>query len=385
MTTPHDLEGLTKARPVELARVRDVAGRSRMTKNQLVEALLASPAAPGPATPPTPQERRHALSERLAALVDTDRRCTWRDREGNPCGLPPITGQAVCALHGGIDVFDAAVPVTGRLCFDTWPTLGRHLAMAEYDVDPIGLDPLIAEMVWHLANFLYFDYFKVEVDGIENVPVEGPGLIVGNHGGAALPYDALMLTTAVANEALTPRRLRVIGTEIFNMLPWLSHLYRKSGAAYASRGDVAHLLRNRRLVGVFPEGERGFMKPVWEAYRIQRFGRGGFLELAEAYSAPVIPVAIVGSEEVHPAVGVSGTLAKLVRLVWPEQRVDEMAVVLNPIPLPVRWRIRFLPPLEPAGGDAAADPLWVLERTETIRRSIQDQLDDILRVRRTSF
>ncbi len=230
-------------------------------------------------------------------------------------------------------------------------------------------------MVWHLVNYLYFDYFKVEVEGAEHLPAAGGAIVVANHGGGFLPYDGAMLTAAVANEPDTPRRLRVIGTEIFNMLPWISHLYRKVGAAYAARSDVAHLLGAGRIVGVFPEGVRGFMKPPEEAYRVQRLGRGGFVELAEAFAAPIVPAAIVGAEEVHPAVGTSEALARLVRMVFPEQRVDEVAVVLSPIPLPVRWRIRFLPPVVPAGADAATDPLWVLERSEAVRRTLQDALD----------
>ncbi len=258
---------------------------------------------------------------------------------------------------------------------DTWPILARHLARATYDVDPIGLDPVVAEMVWHVVNFLYFDYFRVEVEGAEHLPASGAALVVANHGGGFLPYDAAILTAAVANEPEVPRRLRVIGTEIFNMLPWVSHLYRKAGAAYAARGDVVHLLGAGRIVGVFPEGERGFMKPMEEAYRVQRLGRGGFVELAEEFSVPIIPAAIVGAEEVHPAVGTSPALAKLVRMVFPQQRVEEVAIVLNPIPLPIRWHIRILPPVLPTGGGAAADPLWVLEQTEAIRGSIQSSLD----------
>ena len=355
-------------------------GRWRMTKTELVDALATDGheitvrriAASGP---DRRDDRRRRLDERLASLVDTARTCPWRGPAESPCGLPTVVDQPVCALHGGIDVFDRAVAVTGRLGFETWPTLLRHLSAATYDTDLIGLDPVVTEMVWHLVNYLYFDYFKVEVEGAEHLPTGGGAMVVANHGGGFLPYDGAMLTAAVANEPETPRRLRVIGTEIFNMLPWVSHLYRKVGAAYAARSDVAHLLGAGRIVGVFPEGVRGFMKPPEETYRVQRLGRGGFVELAEAFAAPIVPAAIVGAEEVHPALGTSEALARLVRMVFPEQRVEEVAVVLSPVPLPVRWRIRFLPPLAPIGDDAATDPLWVLERSEAVRRTLQDALD----------
>jgi 1-acyl-sn-glycerol-3-phosphate acyltransferase len=171
----------------------------------------------------------------------------------------------------------------------------------------------------------------------------------------------------------------VSATEIFNMLPWVSHMYRKVGAVYATHEDARHLLERGALLGVFPEGESGFMKPVWQAYHVQRFGRGGFVQLAEQTGTPIVPVAILGAEEVHPAVAVSKRLAQLVRFIFPQQRVEEIAVFLNPVPLPVRWRIRFLPPVMPE------NPGVELERSEDIRRSVQTSLDTLLAGRGTAF
>ena len=380
-----------------LARVRGVAGRSRMNKQQLVEALVAADGIEQAATAgggialPTlgsseqGRRRREALYSRLSGLTDPGRRCRWRSIEGHPCGLPMVNGAEACALHGGGDIVDLAIPLGGHLGFDTWPELLRHLWLASYDVDPIGLDPVVAEMAWHLLNTLYFDYFRVDVEGIEHVPMSGPAVLAGNHGGAALPYDAAMLMLAVANEAALPRRVRVMATEIFNILPWVSHVYRKAGAAYAARSDAEYLLGRGHIVGVFPEGERGFMKPVWQAYRVQRFGRGGFVEIAETAGAPIVPFAIVGSEEVHPAMFVSRRLARVVRMLWPEQRVDGIAVFLNPIPLPVRWRIRFLPPFLPETPGETPDPLRLLERSEAVRAVIQANLDQMLAARSSIF
>lgn len=373
-----------------------------MTKAQLVEALTATESVedpslevePGPMIPipGVSQEdrvearaRRTDLYDRLAGLVDQDQRCPWRSIEGHGCGLPIVRGGDACTLHAGRDRYDTAVPITGRLGFDTWPTLLRHLHLATYDIDAIGLDPVVHEMAWHLLNGIYYDYFRVEVEGIENVPMDGPAMIVANHGGAALPYDAAMLALAVLNEAPRPRRVRVSATEIFNMLPWVSHMYRKVGAVYATHEDARHLLERGALLGVFPEGESGFMKPVWQAYHVQRFGRGGFVQLAEQTGTPIVPVAILGAEEVHPAVAVSKRLAQLVRFIFPQQRIEEIAVFLNPVPLPVRWRIRFLPPVMPENPGVEPDPLRMLERSEDIRRSVQTSLDTLLAGRGTAF
>lgn len=411
--TQEELAAMTKRELLTIARERDIAGRSTMTKAELV-AALAEPRDPAgaPGTDPpdidTPdidsgglggihipgidprdrveaRERREALYERLSKFVDTTRHCNWGSIEGLPCGLPVMIHTARCALHGDGTIADRAVPLTGHLGFSAWPLLWRQLSLATYDMDAFGLDPVIAEMAWHVLNLLYFDYFRVEVEGIENVPMNGGAVLVANHGGAALPYDAAMLSLAVMNEAEIPRRVRIIGTEIFNMLPGISHLYRKVGAAYAARDDAQELLKRQHLLGVFPEGEHGFMKPVWDAYRVGRLGRGGFAEIAEQASVPIVPVAIVGAEEVHPAVMVSKHLGKLFRLFFPEQRVEEIAIVLNPIPLPIRWHIRFLPQVLPSSPSHHLDALDQLERSEDIRRIIQSALDDILSQRRTAF
>jgi len=408
-----DLASLTKRELLDIARERNVVGRSSMSKSELVEAL--TPEAPdqgeregpevevvddgvgheglGPLPLPgiSPEDRaeararRAALDDRLSQFVDRSTHCSWTSIEGHPCGLPVLTGTSRCGLHGDGSIADRPIPLTGSLSFSTWPTLWRHLTLATYDPDSFGLDPVVAEMSWNVLNGLYYDYFRVEVEGIENVPSTGGAVIVANHGGAAVPYDGAMLSLAVMNEAETPRRVRVIGTEIFNMLPFVSHLYRKVGAAYAAREDARELLKRGHLIGVFPEGERGFMKPVWEAYRVGRLGRGGFADLAQDAGAPIVPVAIVGSEEVHPAVMVSKRLAQLVRLFFPKQRVEEIAIALNPIPLPIRWKIRFLQPVEPSGDGEPIDGLEQLERVEDVRRSIQAALDDMLASRTTAF
>ncbi len=397
-----ELSLLKKTELLNRARQIGLRGRSKMTKAELIEALVDIESGeeasfvdePGPVIPipgvsledrAEARVRRIDLYDRLADLVDQERRCRWRSIEGHVCGLPVVRGEETCALHCDRDRYDTAIPITGRLGFDTWPTLLRHLHLATYDIDAIGLDPVVHEMAWHMLNGIYYDYFRVEVEGIENLPMDGPAMIVANHGGAALPYDAAMLALAVLNEAPRPRRVRVSATEIFNMLPWVSHMYRKVGAVYATHEDARHLLERGAMLGVFPEGESGFMKPVWQAYHVQRFGRGGFVQLAEQTGTPIVPVAILGAEEVHPAVAVSKRLAQLVRFIFPQQRVEEIAVFLNPVPLPVRWRIRFLPPVMPENPGVEPDPLRMLERSEDIRRSVQTTLDTLLAARGTAF
>ncbi len=361
MTTVREL----RARAAELG----VVGRSRMRKAELIAAIEAAA--------PTSGRRVEGAGRRSRwkHLVDPGTRCGAPLPTLALCDLPVVTGTARCVLHGGMDIGDVSIPAFGELGPHTWPTLRRHQRMASYDPDALGADPVATEIGWWLLNHLYHDWFKVEVEGIDNVPMDGPAILVPNHAGAALPYDAMMLQLAVANEAPLPRRVRVIGTEIFNMLPFVSHLYRRGGGAFAGRSEATWALEQGHLLGVFPEGVAGFQKASTGTYQTTRFGRGGFAGLAAAHGAPVVPVAIVGSEEAHPVLFSSKRLARLVRLVFPDQRVDEMAVWLNPIPFPVRWTIRFLPPMEVPSG---ADRLSILEMAEETRRRVQSALDEMV-------
>ncbi len=388
------LERLSRDELRAIARAAEIRGRSRMTKDELIAALRADLHT---RTEPRPQrsalfapgeisearKRRLRAERRFDSLVDAGRSCSLKTIEGYACGLPAVADHERCSLHGGTNISDLAIPAVGHLGVDTWPVLLRHLFLASYDIDVLGLDPVVSEMIWHIANYLYFEYFRVEVEDVEHVPMTGAAVLVGNHAGAFIPYDGMMLQLAVLNESARPRRVRVVGTEILNLTPFVSHLYRKAGATYASKEDARWVLRNGSLLGAFPEGVPAFQKPHAEAYQLRRFGRGGFASLAIEAGAPIVPVAIVGSEDVHPALFSSRRLAQLFRVVFPQQRVDRLGVFVNVVPLPVKWRIRFLPPIEPP--PSGSDRLTVLELAEHTREVVQEALDEMLADRGPMF
>ena len=141
------------------------------------------------------------------------------------------------------------------------------------------------------------------------------------------------------------------------------------------------------VVGVFPEGAKGFLKPNDKRYQVQRFGRGGFVQLALATRTPIVPVAVVGGEELHFSLGNSRMLARLVNQFIPQERADSFPILLNLLPLPVKWRIEFCEPIDVSkyGPEGARDTLLVNHLTEQVRARIQEGLDRNLALRRSMF
>jgi 1-acyl-sn-glycerol-3-phosphate acyltransferase len=168
----------------------------------------------------------------------------------------------------------------------------------------------------------------------------------------------------------------------------LAPLARKSGQTLACNADAERLLSQGELVGVFPEGFKGVGKPFSERYKLQRFGRGGFVSAALRTGTPIIPVSIVGAEEIYPLIGNAKTIARLLGL--PYAPITPFFPLLGPlgaIPLPSKWIIEFGDPIETAhlGAAAAEDPILVFNLTDQVRETIQSTLYTLLMQRRSVF
>ena len=212
-------------------------------------------------------------------------------------------------------------------------------------------------------------------------------MIVANHSGGSYAWDAVMMSTALHLEHRRPRYIHYVSTEFFYDTPFLSFDNRKKGAALACREDFVGLLERDFVVGVFPEGAKGFLKPSDKRYRVQRFGRGGFVQLAMMTRTPIVPVAVVGGEELHFSLGNSRLLANLVNRLIPQERADSFPLLLNTLPLPVKWRIEFCEPIDVSsyGPEGAMDTLLVQQITEQVRSRIQEGLDQNLGLRKSMF
>jgi 1-acyl-sn-glycerol-3-phosphate acyltransferase len=264
----------------------------------------------------------------------------------------------------------------------------RRRLTGDYEVDDFGFDRDFTDNVYlPLIRPLYRSWFRVEVRGIENIPPEGGVLIVANHSGT-IAMDALMTQVAVHDEHPAHRYLRMLGADFVFQSPVIGDFARKTGATLATNADAERLLTSGEVVGVWPEGFKGVGKPFRERYKLQRFGRGGFVSAALRTSAPIVPCSIVGAEEIYPMIGNLRTIARLVGAPYvPVTPTFPWLGPLGLIPLPSKWIIEFGAPVEtsPLGSAAADDPMLVFDLTDQIRETIQQTLYSLLMGRRSVF
>ena len=261
----------------------------------------------------------------------------------------------------------------------------RRRITGDYPVDDFGFDTHLLESVLLPAmRPLYDSWFRVEVSGVENIPMSGAGLVVANHAGV-IPFDGLMAQIAIHDHHPAHRALRLLAADLVFATPLLGTVARKAGHTLACSADAERLLRGGELTGVFPEGFKGVGKPFGERYKLQRFGRGGFVSAALRTGAPIIPCSIVGSEEIYPKIGDLSPIARLLGL--PYFPVTPLFPHLGPlglIPMPSKWYIEFGEPIptdsyDPADAD---DPMATFEVTDHVRETIQQTLYKQLAKRR---
>ena len=253
--------------------------------------------------------------------------------------------------------------------------------------DGFGFDPEFTERVTKVALWFYRRYWRVEVDGVTNVPGRGRALLVANHAGI-VPYDGAMIRTAIIAEHPQPRHARMLVVDWAFAVPFTNMLLVKTGNVLAHPDNATALLERDELVGVFPEGVKGAAKGYRDRYRIRRLGRGGFVQVALRTGAPIIPVAVVGSEEVHPVLADLQPVARLLGLPnLPITPTFPWLGLAGLVPLPSKWLIAFGRPIEVAryGPEAAGDARLVLELSEQVRGWIQTTVSRLRPRRQTIF
>jgi 1-acyl-sn-glycerol-3-phosphate acyltransferase len=278
-------------------------------------------------------------------------------------------------LDSGLELPDALTRGATALPREARDTLERVLRRLEgdHEDDEWGFDEDFADLVEPFFGFLYDRWWRVQVEGAHRVPAHGRALLASNHAGI-LPWDATMISVALLREHPLPRHPRFLVLNWAFDLPWISAFIRRVGGVVASPYNALRLLEQDQLVAVFPEGVKGTGKPFGERYRLQRFGRGGFVEIALRASAPIVPVAVVGSEEIYPKLADVPALARVIGApFFPVTPTFPWLGPLGVVPLPSKWRIEFCDPIDTAdyGPDAASDRGLVLELTEQVRETVQ--------------
>ena len=264
----------------------------------------------------------------------------------------------------------------------------RKRITGDYVVDEFGFDSHLNDAVFlPVLRTLFNSWFRVEVSGIENLPIDGAALVVANHAGV-LPFDGLMASVAVHDNHPTNRDLRLLAADLVFDLPVVGQAARKAGHTMACAGDAHRLLESGQLTAVFPEGYKGLGKPFRDRYKLQRFGRGGFVSAALRAGAPIVPCSIVGSEEIYPKIADIKLLARLLGLPYfPVTPLFPIAGPLGLVPLPSKWYIQFGEPIptDEYEEGAAEDPMVTFELTDQVRATIQHTLYQLLATRSGTF
>ncbi len=213
-------------------------------------------------------------------------------------------------------------------------------------------------------------YLRVEVEGIENVPKDGSAIIISNHSGYA-GFDALMLSNEIRRE--TSRIARMVAHKLWFLGKPVKVVSEKMGLVEADMNHSLEILNEKELLILFPEGEAGNFKPSNRRYRLQEFKRG-FARLAMITNSPIIPAVVIGAEETHINLSNIRFTKYLLGLAVP--------IPLNIIPLPVKWKIKFLPPIHLNAKPAdAMDRKKVFKVSRDMKHLLQKTIIDELRIR----
>lgn len=252
----------------------------------------------------------------------------------------------------------------------------------EYGFDRFGMSPeaLVDASVFGLL--LYRWWFRVETHGIERVP-EGRVLLIANHAGQ-VALDAFMIGTAMLHEAEPPRVIRGMGEYWLPTVPWVNVAMVRTGSVTGTPKNCVDLLEAGECVIAFPEGVRGMNKLVWDRYQLKEFGHG-FMRLALATKTPIVPIAVIGSEEQAPGIANLEGLGRLlgmpafpITLTWP------WLGPLGLVPLPVKYRIHFGEPLWFEGNPNDEDDA-IAERVDEVKARIAGMFAQGLAARRSIF
>jgi 1-acyl-sn-glycerol-3-phosphate acyltransferase len=361
------------AKVAKASDIRSERASRRPERSAFTASARSSTSAKASRTPSQPSTTIHSADPGVPARASS--------------GVEDLVTVAIEILRGAAEASGVLGDDVERQIADVLAFVRRRLT-GDYTVDEFGFDEDFTEHIYlPLLRPLYKSWFRVEVRGIENIPSQGGALIVSNHSGA-VALDALMAQVAVHDEHPAHRHLRMLAADLVFQTPIIGKAARKSGSTLAANPDAERLLAAGELAGVWPEGFKGIGKPFSERYKLQRFGRGGFVAAALRTGVPIVPCSIVGAEEIYPMLGNLKTVARLFGAPYvPITPTFPLLGVLGLIPLPSKWIIEFGAPVDTAalGAQSAEDPMVVFDLTDQVRETIQQTLYALLMQRRSVF
>ncbi len=244
----------------------------------------------------------------------------------------------------------------------------------EYGFDPFGLDPEWGSSLMLGMGVLYRYWLRAEVSGIEKVP-NGRVLLIANHAGNTFAYDGAMLASSLFFDHEPPRLVRGMAEYYLPTIPFFNVFMQRFGSVVGTPRNCVQLLDREEAIMVFPEGERGFLKPYRKRYQLQRFGLG-FMRLAMETATPIVPVGIVGAEEQSPGLARVEWLGRLIGA--PALPITLTFPLLGPlalVPLPVKFRLHFGEPMT-FEGDPNDEDAAVEDRVDVVKDSIRDLIQE---------
>lgn len=346
--------------------IATVPPRSTVPAGMSAHAPLAAPIAPV-AAPPRNGEARRALDEPRDGSLEL------HEVEPPPSLLNLAMDTIESALSGTFEGF--APEMLRELEEEVASKIAQApMELNSYGYDPWGFNTAVARRALVVTALMYRYYFRAVTYGIENMP-RGRVLVISNHAGQ-IAIDATMIGTATLLEGNPPRIVRGMGEYWLPTLPLVNVLMVRTGSVVGTPKNAVDLLEHGEAVIAFPEGVRGMNKSFSERYKLKEFGLG-FMRLALQTQTPIVPVAVVGSEEQAPSFGNFKPLARLLGM-------PAFPLVITPFPFPVRYHIYFGEPMEFRGNPNDEDQV-IEEKVEQVKSKIRSMIEAGLRRRRSVF
>lgn len=243
-----------------------------------------------------------------------------------------------------------------------------------FNLKDLSKDALLYRVMPHFMMEIMRKYFRLQIEGIEHVPKRCRGLILPNHSGYTA-FDAMVIAHEV--HKATGRVARVLSHPLWFVTETTALPATKLGFYEATTANGLKFLKKNNLVMLFPEGEKGNFKPTSRRYRLAEFKRG-FVRMALQTQSPIIPTLVIGAEETHINLRELKFAKYIIGSVLP--------LPLNVIPLPARWKIKFLPPIKlPYKADKANDTELVHEIASDIQEQMQAALREEIKNRESIF